>query len=224
MTRRNHSNTLPFTDLLFNLLVGVTMLFLLAFILIKPPVQDKKIESKAEFIITLEWPDHHNSDVDLWVKDPLGGVVGYTAKEQNFTTLERDDIGSDRDQHKDTRGQLVYNPSNFEIVTIRGIIPGEWVVNVHYYASRAIPPNHISGAVTPPYSNTNRIPVNIVVKVIKLNPVYKIISEKAIILTYEAEERTMARFILDEDGKFERFIDAPHMFVAPTAGRNGRPE
>lgn len=216
MIRRKHSNTQPFIDLLFNLLVGVTMLFLLAFLLIRPIAQDKKIESKAEFIVTLSWPDHHNSDVDLWVRDPLGGVVGFTSKEQNFTTLERDDIGSDRDQHRDTRGLLVYNPTNFEITTIRGIIPGEWVVNVHYYASKVIPPGHISGAVTPPYTDIKKIPVSIVVKVVKLNPVYKVLSEKKIILTRQGEERTMARFILDENGDLERLIDAPMLFAVPT--------
>ena len=222
MARRNHNNTVPFTDLLFNILVGVTFLFMMAFILIRPIVQDKKIESKAEFIVTLAWPDHHNSDVDLWVKDPLGGVVGYTSKEQNFTTLERDDIGSNRDQHTDNAGRIVYNPKNYEIVTVRGIIPGEWVVNVHYYASRAIPLNHVSGAVTPPYASVKKIPVNITIKVVKLNPTYKIISEKTIILTYEKEERTMARFILNDDGEFERFIDAPHLFVARSNGLGGR--
>ncbi len=222
MIKRNHSNTLPFTDLLFNLLVGVTMLFLLAFILIRPIVQDKKIESKAEFIVTLSWPDHSNSDIDLWVKDPLGGVVGYTAKERNFTTLERDDIGSARDQHTDNRGQIVYNPNNFEIVTVRGIVPGEWIVNVHYYASRPVPVGHVSGVVTPPYSDVKKIPVNIIVKVVKLNPIYKILSEKTIILTYQGEERTMARFILDEDGEFERFIDAPLRFVIRNRGDGGQ--
>jgi len=223
MTKRNHSNTLPFIDLLFNLLVGVTMLFLLAFILIKPIVQDKKIESKAEFIITLSWPDHHNSDIDLWVKDPIGGVVGYTSKEQNFTTLERDDIGSNRDQHTDNRGQIVYNPVNFEIMTVRGIIPGEWTVNVHYFASRPIPPGHISGKVTPPYENGNRIPVPIEVRVVKLNPSYKVLSEKKIILTFKGEERTMARFIIDEDGEFERFMKAPIRFVAHGSTGYGGP-
>ncbi len=219
--RRRHNNTLPFTDLLFNLLVGITMLFLLAFILIRPIVQDKEIESKAEFIVTMSWPDHHNSDVDLWVRDPLGGVVGFTSKEVNFTTLERDDIGSNRDQHMDNRGNLVYNPVNYEIITVRGLLPGEWAVNIHYYASRAIPEGHISGHVTPPYSDSSKIPVEVVVKVVKLNPVYKVISEKTIILTNQGEERTMARFILDDEGEFARFIDAPVWFVIRSGG-NGR--
>ena len=215
MKRRSYNSPWAYIDLLFNLLVGVTMLFLLAFILIRPiVVDDKKIDSKAEFIVTLEWPDHHNSDVDLWVRDPLWGVVGYKTKEKNFSNLERDDIGSSRDQHKDRHGNLVYNPLNAEIITVRGIIPGEWVVNVHYYTSRPVPDGHVSGVITAPYANKKRIPVTVNVKVIKLNPRYKILVEKTIILTFEGEERTMARFIIDEEGEFERFIDAPINFVS----------
>ena len=214
MARRNHSNSTPFIDLLFNFLVGVTFLFFLAFILIKPITEDKKIDSKAEFIITLDWPDHHNSDVDLWVKDPLGNTVGYAIREKGFSSLERDDVGSNRDTHRNSRGTVIYNPVNTELITVRGIIGGEWVVNVHYYASRPIPDNHISGRVTPPYENERRIPVpNVKVKVIQLNPKYKVIAEKTIMLTYEGEERTMARFLLDDDGKFIRHIDVPSNFV-----------
>lgn len=219
MKKRNYNSPWAYIDLLFNLLVGITFLFLLAFILIRPiVVDDKKIDSKAEFIVTMKWPDHHNSDIDLWVKDPLWGVVGYKTKEQNFSNLERDDIGSKRDQHTDRHGTVVYNPVNYEVITVRGIIPGEWAVNVHYYASRPIPEGHISGMTTPPYSDAKKIPTTVEVQVIKLNPVYKVIATKTIILTYEGEERTMARFVIDEDGNFERFIEAPIRFVAQAEG------
>jgi len=223
MARRKHSNATPFIDLLFLLLVGITFLFLLAFILIKPITEDKKIDSKAEFIVTLDWPDHHNSDIDLWIKDPLGNTVGYAMKEVGFTTLERDDIGSNRDTHTNSKGTVVYNPVNTELISIRGIIGGEWVVNVHYYASRKIPDNHISGKVTPAYESIDRVPVpNVKVKVIQLNPKYKVIAEKTIILTFQGEERTMARFLLDEDGKFVRSIAAPSKFIPRRNFGDGR--
>jgi len=212
MRHRQH-NYVSFTDLLFNLLVGITFLFILAFILIKPSEDAKKIDSKAEFIIMMDWPDHHNSDVDLWVRDPNTEAVGYMSKEKGVTVLERDDLGSQTDTHTDANGRIVYDPVNREIITLRAIMPGEWVVNVHYYKSRAIPDGHVSGQVTPPYASIDRIPVEVTVMVIKLNPVYREIMTKTIILTVEGEERTMARFILDEDGVVTRRIRQPLNFV-----------
>ncbi len=213
MGKRRTFSWLFFTDLLFNLVIGLLCLYFLALLLINPISEDKKIDSKAEFIITLDWPDHHNGDVDLWVRDPNGAVVGYTAKERDTATLERDDIGSASDTHINAQGITVYNPVNNEITTIRGISPGEWAVNVHYYRSRPITEGHISGKTTPPYTDAKRIPVAITVKIIKLNPSYVLIKEKSIILTVEGEERTILRFVIDEEGNVERFIKDPINFV-----------
>jgi hypothetical protein len=196
-------------------------MFFLAFLMIKPAVDGKKIDSKAEFIIVMDWPDHHNSDVDLWVLDPDGFAIGFTSKEHNVTTLERDDIGSSSDTHRSSSGTLVYNKVNQEIITIRAIMAGEWTVNVQYYVSRPIDDNHISGHVTPPYKDKKEIPVLVTVKVIKLNPEYDVLFAKTIILTKEGEERTMARFELDKNGFVTRYIDRPRMFVARRAGWGG---
>ena len=51
------------------------------------------------------------------------------------------------------------------------------------------------------------------VQVIKLNPVYKVISTKKVLLTFQKEERTMARFIIDEDGDFVENINMPKKIV-----------
>lgn len=213
MDKRRYHNPIGFTDLLFNLLIGITFLFILAFILVKPSEESKKIESKAEFIITLEWPDHHNGDVDLWVKDPNNGKVGFKAQEIGVVSLERDDLGSQTDTHNDRHGNVIYNPINREVITVRGIIKGEWVVNVHYYASRPLPEGHISGYTTPPFVVKEKIPVEVTVKVIKLNPTYKTILNKTVILTHQGEERTMARFILDETGQLVQTLEAPYYFI-----------
>lgn len=220
MSRHRQTNYVSFTDLLFNLLIGITFLFILAFILIKPSEEAKKIDSKAEFIVVLDWPDHHNSDVDLWVRNPNTEAIGYTSKSKGHTTLERDDLGSHSDTHI-INGKLVYDKTNREVITVRAITPGEWVVNVHYYKSRAIPRGHVSGQVSPPYVSVDRIPVEVTVKVVKLNPVYRIVVTKTIILTVEGEERTITRFILDEDGDVVEFIKQPMNFVVEQPDDDG---
>jgi hypothetical protein len=54
-----------FTDLLFNALLDFVVMFLLAFLLINPVAKSGAIDSKAEFLITLSWPDGRLEDVDL---------------------------------------------------------------------------------------------------------------------------------------------------------------
>ena len=59
------SNSDAFTDLLFNALLGFAFMFFISFALIQKPQDGGKIDSKAEFIISAEWEDHHPDDVDL---------------------------------------------------------------------------------------------------------------------------------------------------------------
>lgn len=214
MENRRQFSWIFFTDLLFNLVVGLVCLFFLSLLLINPISEEKKIESKAEFIILMDWPEKSNADLDMWVELPGGDVVGYQQKQISVVTLERDDIGMASDTHINRHGKKVFNPINREIVTVRGILDGEWTVNVHYYASRSIPSNHISGWVDDPIVLIERkIPVEVKVQVIKLNPVYKVISTKKVLLTFQKEERTMARFIIDEDGDFVENINMPKKIV-----------
>jgi len=214
MARNRTFSWLFFTDLLFNLVVGLVCLFFLALLLINPITEDKKIDSYAEFIIILEWPEHSNADIDLWVELPSGDLVGYQQKQKKAVTLERDDIGMATDTHYNRHGNKVFNPINREIITIRAILEGEWTVNVHYFASRPIPENHISGWVDePPVEDVRKIPVLVTVQVIKINPRYKILTTKKVLLTFQKEERNMARFILDEDGNFVKHINLPKQIV-----------
>ena len=61
-----------FTDLLFNALLGFAFMFAIAFMLINSSDDSGKIESKAEVMISVSWPDSHPDDVDAIV------AVSYT--------------------------------------------------------------------------------------------------------------------------------------------------
>ena len=75
-----------FTDLLFNALLGFAFMFFISFALIQKPLEDGNIESKAEFIISVEWDDYHPDDVDLIV-ELIGGAEG-PAKRLVFSALK----------------------------------------------------------------------------------------------------------------------------------------
>jgi hypothetical protein len=61
-------SNLSFNDLLFNVLVGFVMLFVIAFLLINPITKKSDIPIKAEFLIIMHWPNALADDLDLWVQ------------------------------------------------------------------------------------------------------------------------------------------------------------
>ena len=130
---RTYGSQIAFIDLLFNTLVGFVFLFVLAFILINPVAKKSNVEVIAEFIITTTWPDNSADDIDTWVRDPAGNIVGFKQKDRGLMNLDRDDLGRANDTIETLNGEKILVRQNIEHVTIRGIIPGEYIVNVHLY-------------------------------------------------------------------------------------------
>ena len=131
---KNQENYDPFTDLLFNALLGFVFMFAISFILINPI---STVQLNADFIITITWPDEHPDDIDTYVEDPAGNVLWYHAKEVGLMHLDRDDRGN----YKDTiivEGKKIRNVLNQETVTIRGVVAGEYVVNIYHYLATGV--------------------------------------------------------------------------------------
>ena len=188
-----HSNT-SFLDILFNTLVGFVLLFIIAFLLISPVKKKKEIEQKAEYVITVTWPGEFGDDVDSWLEDPTGKIMYFRKKEVGLMHMDRDDLGSLND-HQFVPGVGVVNyPYNREITTIRGIMPGEYVFNVHLYRKE---------------NESKPIPVTVILE--KLNPQVKLLYSKVVTLSYFWEEKTIIRFVLNVDGEIEEsfFIYKP---------------
>lgn len=172
----------PFIDLLFNALLGFTFLFLVAVMFVNPDARKGRVNLKAEYIISVTWPEHLPDDIDLWVQDPIGDTVSYLRKEAGWLHLDRDDRGEINDTIIVDGQELVY-PINQEVVTIRGIIPGEYTVNLYYYTA------------------SNPAPVEALVKVEKINPTLQTVYVRRVTLHRQDEEQTVVRFTLDRDGR-----------------------
>ena len=138
MKRNYHSNT-AFLDFLFNTLLCFAALFALSFVLINPSKKDNTLKVKAEFIIVVTWPTHMGDDVDTYVEDPDGNLVAFMRREEGLMHLDRDDLGNRNDTIQTPFGEITY-PENREIVTIRGSLPGEYVINVHMYHKETTEP------------------------------------------------------------------------------------
>ncbi|WP_407151695.1 hypothetical protein [Bradyrhizobium sp. ORS 86] len=172
----------PFGVMLFKALQVVAFLFFLALLAVSPDSKEGKIDSKAEFIITMDWPDNHPDDLDLFVQDPAGNIAWYRHREAGFLTLDRDDRGGANDFIM-VNGKKIASPIREEIVTLRGIVPGEYTVNVSHFQA------------------TTGEPVAANVKVQKLNPTAQVIFDDKVTLNHTGDEKTAVRFRLDAEGK-----------------------
>ena len=172
-----------FIDLLFNIIVGVAFLFLIAFILINPVAKKQDIESKADYLIILTWDSKSYNDIDLWMRDPLGNLMSFRNKDSGLMHLDRDDLGSRNDKVKLPDGTIKLISFNREIAALRGTIEGWYVVNTHNYRKRDAP-NKVLGRI----------------ELIKVNP-YRVIDVQELIFTLQGEEQTIWQFRMNAEGK-----------------------
>ena len=180
MKREYHTN-LAFLDVLFNTLLCFAALFAMSFILINPSKKDNNVVEKGEFVIVMTWPKEMDNDVDIYVEDPEGNLVAFMRREEGLMHLDRDDLGQRNDTVQTQFGEIEYD-ENREIVTLRGIIPGEYVINVHMYMKRE------ESLLTP-----------VTIQLDKINP-YSTVMIKRVTLGDSGEEKTAFRFTLNNDG------------------------
>ena len=171
----------PFSVMLFKALQVVTFLFFIALLVINPEAKSGKVDLKAEFIITMSWPDGHPDDVDLYVEDPGGNIVWYHDREAGFMILDRDDRGGANNAIT-VNGRKFSSPIRQETVSIRGIVAGEYTVNVNHYLA------------------TTGRPVPVTVKVEKLNPTVEVVYYDTIMVDHSGQEDTAVRFNVAENG------------------------
>jgi len=171
----------PFSVMLFKALQVVAFLFFIALLAMNPETKEGKIDTKAEYIITLTWPDSHPDDIDLYAEDPLGNIVWYHEREAGFMVLDRDDRGG-LNNSITVNGRKVANPIRQETISIRGIIAGEYTVNVNYYLA------------------TQPTPVPVTVKIEKVNPHVEVVAYDTVTLEHMGQEKTAARFKIAANG------------------------
>ena len=187
--KKRYSSFDPFTDLLFNILLGFTFLFFITMLFINPITKLGNINMKAEYIITVDWKDSLPDDIDLWVKDPNGEIVSYLKKDAGWLHLDRDDRGVVNDKIIIDGKEVIY-PINREVVTLRGIIPGEYVVNLYLY-------DHKSNS-----------PVEAKIIIEKVNPSLRLVFVGDVVLKNEDTELTITKFRLDSEGNFKSIYTA----------------
>ena len=222
--KEKYKSTIGFTDMLFNVLVGFAFLFIVAFLLIKPEQKKEDFERRAEFVVVMEWNHDQPDDIDLYVQDPTQAKVHFRLPIVNFMYLDKDDLGFANDVVRYKDGTTTKVNINREVVTIRGIIAGEYVINAHYYSSREwtrLGQLTTNSDIPSKKVDEKNDPLTVKIELHKVDP-YKImwVGEKKFFK--KGQEETFVRFSIDKDGnQIGDFSYEEKTFVTPFSNRHG---
>lgn len=199
MKNRKFDFRTAYIDILIALLMGTVVIFMLTTLLIAPIVKNNEgIKKNADFVITLEWPNAIDCDVDLWVRDPLNNIVSYRQTEGGLMYFERDDMGKRRSVFEIDGQEQIIDPDNKEFITLRGTFKGEYVINVHLYSCLKSETNLGMAAGT-------AVNVPITIELVRINPNYIVIKQIDMKMEKIWEEKTALRFVMDEHKSIIRF-------------------
>ena len=197
MSKKSYGSAIGFLDLLFNCLIVFVFMFVVAFAQIEPDKKDV-VKPKAEYVITLTWERADSSDIDIWIQDPAGNLISFKDKILGLTHLDRDDLGKAGDVYKLPDGRVISYDYNQEIVTIRGFIPGEWIINLHVYNKK------------------NTWDSKAVIRIDKINPSVVTVFNETTILKKHWEEVTVLRFTMKMNGDMVGLNKLPISLIEKT--------
>lgn len=188
-----------YIDILIALLMGTVVIFMLTTLLIAPITQNSAgIKKNADYVITLEWPNELDCDVDLWIRDPLNNIVSYRQMEGGLMYFERDDMGKRRSVYEIDGKEIVIDPDNKEFVTLRGTFKGEYIVNVHLYSCLKAE-NKLGMAAG------QAIDVPIIIEIVRINPSFIVVKHIEMKMETVWQEKTAVRFVMDDKKNIIRF-------------------
>jgi hypothetical protein len=199
MSHRKFDFRTAYIDLLINLLTGTVVLFILTTLLIAPITKNTEgIKKNADYVLTLEWPNEIDCDVDMWVRDPQNNIVSYKFMEAGLMYFERDDMGKRRSVYEVDGKVIVIDPDNKEFVTLRGTFPGEYVVNLHVYSC-------LDKATNQALPAGSAIELPVIVEVVRINPSFVVVKHIEMKIDSVWQEKTAIRFVMDDKKNILRF-------------------
>ncbi len=165
-----------FRDVVLLALIGfVAMVIILLPHITQAKKETDRHKAPGNVIVEMHWPSNQPVDVDLWVKAPNEYPVGYWNMGGPTFNLLRDDLGSEGDA----------TDENYEITYSRGIVGGEYIVNVHMYG---------------PLNPDVTVLVNVIVSVRKKYDDAQQILKTVVKLDRHNQEETAYRFKLTAEG------------------------
>lgn len=207
---------LGLVDLLGVLLV--TFIFLFIDNVTKPVVKpiNEGVKLSAEFLVELKWDEKIFDDVDLHMLLPDGKQVSYSGQDKRYAILDHDDLGATNDTIQDVNGNTKVIAANHEIISIRAIVPGRYVVNVRVYKeTNAV--NELTAE--------KRLPYPVTVTLTSLNPNVKEEAKVTLTMTEVKKQITAFSFTVTPDGKIVDIDKVKEFeFIGAPSPEEGYPE
>ena len=184
-----------FRDVIFNMLGAFAIICILMLPWLNDPKRADAVETPGALMISAVWNADSLADVDLWALAPGNDPVGYSRQNTLALNLLRDDLGAARDLTR----------ANIEYIFGRSTPPGEYIVNVHLYSD---------------IKHEAPLTVEITGTLIRPSSPPQVVFQRQITLMHTNEERTVARFIIGENGELIGGIsDLPRMIRNRTEER-----
>jgi hypothetical protein len=175
MLARQASSTV-FRDFTLLMVLGFVAMVVWLLPHVNPPASQSDADPPGNVVVAITWPEG-DIDVDLWVTGPGElNPVGYSNKGGVLFNLLRDDLGSLPDA----------TPLNYENAYSRGLLEGEYIVNVHCYRCPVVP---------------QKVDVEVSANDGAAGKGSRRIATTSLELSANGQERTALRFRLDAAGK-----------------------
>ena len=206
MKKRGEFPGIATVDVCINLVLVFAVLLKLSLLAINVESAEsaqKRLKSSALFLIKVVWAGESDDDVDTYVSDPLSHLVFFKPLQDGLMNLDRDDTGSSSNLITLPDGRVVKSAYNEEQVEIRGIIEGEYIVNVHMYR-KATP-----------------APTKVIVTLYKVAEGEDVqIHERVLTLGQQGQEETAFRFTLTRSGEVADINELPKSLIRNGLGGN----
>ena len=160
-------------DVGWNIAITFIVLFFLASLITQiPKKKEAQVKMWGDIMITIEWPDKQDIDVDLWAKSPDDFLpVGYSRLRGTTFAILKDITGT----NNNSTGRMR------EVMFGDGMPNGRYTVNVQLYRNG---------------SSITTVPVSAKIFIIDSSKVV-VIAEKKVFLKSVGEEITIANFNLN---------------------------
>lgn len=196
-----HDSRLAWIDMLLGMLATFSFLFMLSFLMIHPKTDSKKVELKAEYMVTMSWPASNMDDIDLHLLLPDNQHLFYKTREIGYALLDHDDRGT-TGIWTDDKGVSHLGSEHKEILTLREKVPGHYVVNIQVFTV-----NDRYGE----FISTPKLPYTVHVVLTRLNPTVVDVATVDILVSFVGEQKTAFAFDIAEDGSVnvDTTVDIP---------------
>lgn len=198
MKNRGEFPGIATVDVCINLVLVFAVLLKLSLLAINVQSAEsaqKRVKSNALFLIKVVWPGESDDDVDTYLSDPVSHLVFFKRLQDGLMNLDRDDTGSSSNMVTLPDGRVVKSAYNEEQVEIRGIVEGEYIVNVHMYR-KASP-----------------TPTKVIVTLYKVAEGEDVQIHEKVLTLAEQQEKTAFRFTLTRSGEVADINELPTSLI-----------